>query len=87
MPRYFFNLRRGPGADKLTSDPDGDELAGKYLVGPRALEIIRGMMKTRSHSVRDWMACSLEITVEHQRPVMTVSFGAIVVDQDEKDQG
>ena len=80
MPRYYLNLRRGPGRDKLTPDPEGDELADERLVHPHVLGVIREVIKTPCHAVREWMVCSFEITDEAQHLVTTVPFSAIVVE-------
>lgn len=72
MPRYFFNLRYGP--DKLSVDPEGDELSDEPAAREHALFVAREMMKTASFAVRDWMACSLEVMDENERLVFRVPF-------------
>ena len=75
-----MNLRYGPGPGRLTTDPEGDELADATRLRPHALRIAREMMKTRAHAVRDWMTCSFEITDEAHRLVIIVPFSDTVGD-------
>ncbi|WP_027172097.1 hypothetical protein [Methylobacterium sp. 10] len=84
MPRYFFNLRYGPHLDKLTVDPEGDELADDEAAREHALQIVRDLVAgPASFAVRDWFACSFEIEDENARRVLTVPFSDIVPEEDD----
>lgn len=84
MPRYFFNLRYGPGPDKLAVDPEGEELAGLDAARARALDAARDLIaRTRMHSVRDWFVCTFEIEDADCTLLLTVPFGATVTEADE----
>jgi hypothetical protein len=83
MPRYFLNLRRGPGPAKLTIDPEGDEIADESLLRAHALRVAGQVIKTRSHAVRDWMDCSFEIMDEHDRLVLILPFTDLAPDDAE----
>jgi len=86
MPHYFFNLRYGPGSDRLAVDPEGDELASVEEAHQHALQSVRGLIAgPPSHAVRDWFVCTFEITDEAGRHVMTVPFTEIVPDEDDED--
>lgn len=86
MPRYFFNLRYGPGPDKLAVDPEGDDLASVEEAHQHALQSIRSLIAgPPSHAVRDWFVCSLEITDEAGRPIMTVPFTEVVPIEDDEE--
>ncbi|AWN48120.1 hypothetical protein DK419_18750 [Methylobacterium terrae] len=85
MPRYFFNLRHGPGPDGLAIDPEGDDLPGPEAARARALDVARDLIaRTRVHAVRDWFACAFEVTDEEDRPVMTVPFSDTVTEEDDE---
>ena len=79
MPRYFFNLwhRTGPGG--LAQDHEGDELPDLDAAREHALMEARGLIaRGRNEAVRDWTACSFEVTDERGRRVLTVPFGDTV---------
>ncbi|MCF4124524.1 DUF6894 family protein [Methylobacterium sp. SyP6R] len=85
MPRYFFHVRHGTGSDGLALDPEGDELAGPEAARAHALMVARDLItRVRLHAVRDWFACSFEVTDEDGRPVMTVPFSDTVTEEDGK---
>ena len=87
MPRYFFNLRYGPGAGKLAVDPEGDELADVEAAREHALQTARDLVAgPPSMAVRDWFACSFEIEDEQTRPVLTIPFSDIVPEVHDEDQ-
>ena len=83
VARFFFNLRRGQASQPkpVVDDVEGDEIASVALARLHALDAARRLMRQRSHSIRDWLDCSFEITDEAGCIVMTVPFGAIVPDQ------
>ncbi|TNC16130.1 hypothetical protein FF100_02395 [Methylobacterium terricola] len=84
MPRYFFHLRYGPGPDGLARDPEGDDLAGPDEARMRALAMARDLIaRTRVQAVRDWFACTFEVTGEDGRAVATVPFADTVTEDDE----
>lgn len=86
MPRYFFNLRYGPGPDKLAVDPDGNNLADIEAVRQHALQEARGLITgPPSFAVRDWFVCSFEIEDEDFRPVLTVPFSDLVPEEDDEE--
>ena len=78
VPRYYLNLRYGPGADKLTIDPEGDELADENLVRDHALRAARQVMRTRLHRVRNWLDCSFEVLDANRSLVLTLPFSETV---------
>ncbi|WP_288581543.1 hypothetical protein [uncultured Methylobacterium sp.] len=39
--------------------------------------------RTRVHAVRDWFACTFEVTDEDDRPVMTVPFSDTVTENED----
>ena len=83
MPRYFMNLRHRPGQAGLAIDQEGDELADETMVREHALRVAR---ETIAHDrlvmVRDWFACSFEITDEEGQHVLTVPFSDTVPERD-----
>jgi hypothetical protein len=88
MPRYYFSLRHRPGPAGLAVDEEGDELVDATAAREHALFVIRDTVaRGRSEIVRDWMACSFEITDEAGQLVMTVPFSETVreVDEDGED--
>ncbi|MBK3397424.1 MULTISPECIES: hypothetical protein [Methylobacterium] len=84
MRRFFFHLRHAPGPDGLARDPEGDALPGPGEARAHALAIARGLIaRTRVHAVRDWFACTFEVTDEDDRPVMAVPFSdTVMADED-----
>jgi hypothetical protein len=79
MPRYFFSLRHRSGPAGLAVDEEGDDLADLAAAREHALFVARDMIRrTRTDIVRDWMACSFEITEEDGQRVMTVPFSDTV---------
>lgn len=44
----------------------------------------RDLVRTRSSIIRDWFACSLEVTDETARTVANVPFADIIPDVEEK---
>ena len=83
MPRYFFNLRHRLGPAGLAQDLEGDELLDVNAAREHALAQAREMIaRTRTDIVRDWMVCSFEITDEQDQPVLTVSFGDTVSEEE-----
>ena len=85
MPRYFFNLRYGAGADKLAVDPEGDDLHDVEAAHHHALQEARGLIAgPPSFVVRDWYACAFEIEDENSRRVRTVPFSELVQEDDDE---
>lgn len=83
MPRYFFHLRHGPGPDGLAVDPEGDELAGPEAARAHALTVARDLIaRVRLDAVRDWFACTFEVTDEEGRAVLRVPFSDTVTEED-----
>ena len=88
MPRYFFNLRYGTGANKLAVDPEGDELPDVEAAHQYALQEARGLIAgPPSLVIRDWFACSFEIEDEDAQRVLTVPFSELVPEDDEEQSG
>lgn len=87
MPRYFFNMRYGPGLGKRTVDPEGDELADDETARQHALQIVRDLVAgPPSFAVRDWFGCSFEVEDQNSRHVLTVPFSDIVEEEDDDEQ-
>ena len=87
MPRYFFNLRYGPGAGKLALDPEGDDLPDAQAAHRHALQEARGLIAgPPSFVVRDWFACAFEIEDENAQRVLTVPFSDLVSEEDDEEQ-
>ena len=87
MPRYFFNLRYGSGADKVALDPEGDDLVDAPAAHRHALQEARGLIAgPPSLVVRDWFACAFEIEDENARRVRTVPFSELVPEEDDEEQ-
>ncbi|WP_264050535.1 DUF6894 family protein [Methylobacterium flocculans] len=85
MPRYFFNLRYGPGAGKLAVDPEGNDLPDAQAAHRHALQEARGLIAgPPSFVVRDWFACAFEIEDAQARRVRTVPFSELVPDADDE---
>ncbi len=81
MPRYFFHLRHGPGPDGLAMDPEGDALAGPDEARAHALTVARDLIaRVRLDAVRDWFACTFEVTDADGHPVMRVPFSDTVME-------
>ncbi|MCJ2037313.1 DUF6894 family protein [Methylobacterium sp. J-068] len=86
MPRYFFNVRYGPGPEQLAVDPEGDELPDLDTARSHALTIARDLIaRTRLSTIRDWFVCSFEIEDIEGRRVSTVPFSDSVPKRDEPD--
>ena len=77
-------LGQGAGPDGQARDPEGDALPGPGEARAHALAIARGLIaRTRVHAVRDWFACTFEVTDEDDRPVMAVPFSdTVMADED-----
>ena len=87
MPRYFFNLRYGPGADKVALDPEGDHLPDAQAAHRHALREARGLIAgPPSFVVRDWFACAFEIEDDDGRAVITVPFSELVPEEDDEER-
>lgn len=83
MARYYFNLRYGPGPDKLAADLEGEEIADASKLRPHAVRAARDLIeRTRSDILRSWFDCTFEITDVNGRSVLTMPFTEVVSDQD-----
>ncbi|QDI79099.1 hypothetical protein E8E01_00935 [Methylorubrum populi] len=79
MPRYFFNLWHRPGPGGLAEDDEGDELADVNAVREYALSLARDLIaRGRNETIRDWTACSFEVTDKQGQLVLTVPFSDTV---------
>lgn len=88
MPRYFFSIRHRPGIKGLALDEEGDELPDLNAAREHALYMARDMIaRHRTDVIRDWFACSFEITDEEGRRVLTVPFGDTIPEEDEEQLG
>ena len=87
MPRYFFNLRYGPGAGKLAVDPEGNDLPDAQAAHRHALQEARGLIAgPPSFVVRDWFACAFEIEDDDGQAILTVPFSELVPEEDDGEQ-
>ena len=79
MPRYFFSIRHRSGPAGLVVNPEGDDLPGIIAAREHVLSHARDII-ARAHTdiVRDWMACSFEITDEAGQRVLTMPFSDII---------
>ena len=75
MPRFYFNVRFGPGPEHLAVDPEGDELPDLTAAHDHALTIARDLIaRTQLSAIRDWFACSFEIENAQAHPLLTIPF-------------
>jgi hypothetical protein len=74
MPRYFLHLRFRDGADGLAVDEEGDELSDEAALRQHVLETASDLMQTRMGAVRNWAACTFEVTDEAGHLVLTLPF-------------
>ena len=82
MPRYFFNLRQRPGPGGLAQDQDGDELADVNAAREHALSEARELIaRGRNEWIRDWTACTFEVTDEQGQRILTVPFSDTVPEE------
>ena len=71
MPTYNFNIRCH---DRLFPDDEGEEAGSQEEARRRALETAHDLMKTSSSVILDWLACTVEVTDESGRTVLSVPF-------------
>jgi hypothetical protein len=82
MPRYFFSLRHRPGAGGLAEDHEGDELPDVNAAHEHALSEARELIaRGCNETIRDWTACSFEVTDEQGQRVLTVPFSDTVSEE------
>lgn len=78
MPRYYFNVRFGPGAEHLAVDPEGDDLPDLAAARDHALSIARDLIaRTQLSAIRDWFTCSFEIEDDQAHALLTVPFSDV----------
>ena len=79
MPRYFFSIRGRSAPANLIVNPEGDDLPDMNAAREHVRSHARDMIaRTHTDIVRDWMACSFEITDEAGQPVLTVPFSDMI---------
>jgi hypothetical protein len=75
VPRYFLSLRYKDGPRGLAVDEEGDELVDADALREHVLDTARDLIrKTRMGSIRNWSACSFEVTDETGQLVLTLAF-------------
>jgi hypothetical protein len=71
MPRYFLSIRH---RDRLYRDEEGEEAPSDLEITVRARETARDLIETPSYAIPDWLDCTLEVTDETGRTVLTLPF-------------
>ncbi len=82
MARYFLHLRFRDGTDGLAVDEEGDELTERGMLREHVEATARDLMRnTRLDAIRNWLACTFEVTDETGQVVLTLPFSAVPAEQ------
>jgi hypothetical protein len=82
MARYFLHLRFRDGTDGLAVDEEGDELPERGMLREHVEATARDLMRnTRLDAIRNWLACTFEVTDEAGQVVLTLPFSAVPAEQ------
>ena len=81
MPRYFFSIRCDNGPLDLAVDEEGDELPDVAAARRHARTLAQDLIaRHRMSLIRDWFACTVEVTDEAGERVFTLPFADTVPD-------
>ena len=71
MPRYYLSVSHN---DHLYRDEEGEEAPTDLEIAIRARETARDLIGTPSYAIPDWLDCTLEVTDESGRSVLSLPF-------------
>jgi hypothetical protein len=75
MPRYYLSVRYN---GHLYRDEEGEEAPNDREIAIRARETARDLLGTPSYTIPDWLDCTLEVTDENSRAVLSLPFAEAV---------
>ena len=69
--------------DRLSVDPEGDDLASADAVQGHALETARDLItRARMDGIRNWFECAFEVTDEAGQVVLVLPFSEAVTENE-----
>ena len=71
MALYHLNIRH---RDRLYRDEEGEDIPSEIEMKVRALETAQDLIGTPSHTIPDWLDCTLEVTNEAGETVLVLPF-------------
>jgi hypothetical protein len=71
VPRYYLSVRH---KNRLYRDQEGEDAPSDLEIAIRARETARDLIVTPSYTIPDWLDCTLEVTDETGRAVLTLPF-------------
>jgi len=71
VPRYYLSVRYN---GRLYRDEEGEEAPSDLEIAIRARETARDLVKTPSYAIPDWLDCTLEVTDDAGRVVLSLPF-------------
>ena len=75
MPRYHLSVRHN---GRLYRDEEGEEAPSDLEITIRARETARDLIRTPSYAIPDWLDCTMEVTDENNRAVLSLPFADAV---------
>ncbi len=75
LPRYYFHVRH---RSRFFPDEEGEELPGEVAMRLHAIETARDLLRVPSTTIPDWLECTLEVSDEAGRTVLTLPFSEAV---------
>jgi hypothetical protein len=83
--QFFMNLRY---RNRLFRDEEGDELESEEDARAHAMATANEMIRnTRTHIIRNWFACTFEVTNENGEIIFVLPFGEVARDVPAPDDG
>jgi hypothetical protein len=71
MPRYHLSVRHD---GRLYRDEEGEEAPSDLEIANRARATARDLIRAPSYAIPDWLDCTLEVTDEAGRTILTLPF-------------